>query len=49
MKKRLLGILALVLMLSSIGFAGPSLSGSGIKLGSGSLFTNQMTCGSRGC
>jgi hypothetical protein len=48
MKKRLLGILALVLLLSSISLAGPY--GSGIKLGgSGSTMTNLMTCGGHGC
>jgi hypothetical protein len=47
MKKRLLGILALVLMLSSVSFAGP-LTGI-VKIGSSSPMTSQISCGSHGC
>jgi hypothetical protein len=46
MKKRLLGIFALVLLLSSVSFADPL--SSLIKIGSSGM-TTQMSCGSRGC
>ena len=46
MKKRLLGTLVLILMLTSIGLAGPQ--NIGIKLDNSGM-TNQVSCGARGC
>ena len=46
MKKRLFGILALVLFLSSVSLAGPYVV---IKIGPTSGMTNQVSCGAHGC